>query len=83
MIRDGDDFVRNSNNEQVLFFNWNTESGEPDDAYDPIYETTWGEDYVVMLTSLPESTPNAESKFGTWNDFAGFEVMNVVCETDS
>ena len=76
LVRDGDDFVRRSNNEQVFFFNWNTESGEPSDG-------SWGENYVVMLTSLPESTPNKSMKLGTWNDFWSNEDMNIVCETDS
>ena len=83
LVRDGDDFIRFSNNEQVLFFNWNTESGEPDNGWDPYYEEFWGEEHVAMLTSLPESTPNEEMKLGTWNDFSDFEDMNVVCEADS
>ena len=64
-----------------LYFNWNTAVDEPDNGGCCI--GGWhlrAENFVVMLTTAPESTPNA---LGTWNDFPGYEFFNLVCEADS
>ena len=73
-------FTTMSDEEAPLYTNWNTENGEPDNGFVDIFLETWiWEDYVVMLTTVPESTPNA---LGTWNDFPNWGRFNIICETD-
>ena len=78
--RNTGNFTTMSDEETPLYTNWNTESGEPDNGnVGPLLSTWVFEDYVIMLTTVPESTPNA---LGTWNDFPLWAQVNVICEAD-